>query len=67
SNVIVEEPLFIPSGTKYGEGYLVNTALNFAEGATYCTVFNAQHIQDGPVATAKLDSYMPLGFHGAVI
>lgn len=67
NNVIVEEPLFIPSGTKYGEGYLVNTALNFAEGATYCTVFNAQNIQDGPVATAKLDSYMPLGFHGAVI
>ena len=67
NDVIVEEPLFIPSGAKQGEGYLVNTALNFKEGVTYCMVFNAQHINDGPIAWTKLETYMPLGFHGAVI
>lgn len=64
---IAEEPLFIPTGSQQGQGYLVNTALNFKEGATYCMVFDAEHISDGPVAWTKLDTYMPLGFHGAVI
>lgn len=67
NDFIAEEPLFVPSGPKQGEGYLVNTALNFKEGATYCMVFNAQHIADGPVAWSKLETYMPIGFHGALI
>ncbi|GGF77593.1 carotenoid oxygenase family protein [Alteromonas lipolytica] len=67
NDFLTEEPLFIPTGNKPGEGYLVNTALNFKEGATYCMVFNAQHVSDGPVAWVKLDNYMPMGFHGAVI
>lgn len=67
NDFLTEEPLFIPTGDKPGEGYLVNTALNFVEGATYCMVFDAQHVSDGPVAWAKLDTYMPMGFHGAVI
>jgi len=64
---ITEEPLFVPTGSKQGEGYLVNTGLDFKSGHTYCCVFDAQHISDGPVAQAKLDTYMPLGFHGAII
>ena len=67
NNVITEEPLFVPVSSKPGEGYLVNTGLDFVSGNTYCYVFNAQHIADGPIAQVKLDSYMPLGFHGAII
>lgn len=67
NDYLTEEPLFIPTGSKSGEGYLVNTALNFIEGVTYCMVFDAQHVSDGPVAWAKLDSAMPMGFHGTVI
>lgn len=64
---ITEEPLFVPTGRQQGEGYLVNSGLDFKSGHTYCCVFNAQRISDGPVAQAKLDTYMPLGFHGAII
>ncbi|MEG3767761.1 carotenoid oxygenase family protein [Alteromonas sp. 14N.309.X.WAT.G.H12] len=66
-NFITEEPLFVPDGSKQGEGYLVNTGLDFVSGHTYCCVFDALHIADGPVAQVKLDSYMPLGFHGAIV
>lgn len=65
--VVVEEPIFIAKDDAIeGQGYLINTALNYEQGHTQVTVFDAQHICDGPLALAKLPYYLPLGFHGAL-
>ena len=64
---ISEEPIFIASGSREGQGYLVNTAFNYAEARTLCYVFDAENIAAGPQAYAELDTCLPLGFHGIVI
>ncbi|WP_203290942.1 carotenoid oxygenase family protein [Maricaulis parjimensis] len=66
TDIVVEEPLFIPNGDRAeeGEGWLVHTALNKRERATELHVFNARHIEDGPVTSWRLPYACPLGFHG---
>ena len=63
--VIAEEPLFVAK-TRGGEGqgYLINSSLDYQRGHTQVTVFDAEHISHGPLAQAKLPYYLPLGFHG---
>lgn len=67
--VIAEEPLFVPrkGGNKEGEGYLINTFLDFNKRQTGITVFNSQAVADGPIVVAKMDRATPLGFHGCFI
>jgi all-trans-8'-apo-beta-carotenal 15,15'-oxygenase len=67
AGVVVEEPIFVAKDNgSEGQGYLINTSLDYARGHTQVTVFDARHISDGPLALAKLPYYMPLGFHGTV-
>ncbi len=66
TDIVVEEPLFIPSSQRAeeGEGWLVHTALNKRERATELHVFDAQRLEDGPVTSWRLPYACPLGFHG---
>ena len=66
TDIVVEEPLFIPSSerSEEGEGWLVHTALNKREAATELHVFDAQRLEDGPVTSWRLPYACPLGFHG---
>lgn len=65
---ICEEPIFVAKeGGKDGQGYLINTTLDYKNGYTQLSVLDAEHLASGPVAHASLPYYLPLGFHGAVI
>ena len=64
--VITEEPLYLP-GDNAGEGYVINTSLHYLAGETRVSIFDAHRLSDGPIAQARLDRPLPLGFHGAVI
>ncbi|MQT15101.1 carotenoid oxygenase family protein [Segnochrobactrum spirostomi] len=62
----VQEPAFIPksAGAAEGEGYLVALVNRLAERATDLLVFDAQHLDDGPIATVKLPVRLRMSLHG---
>ncbi|MBU3022042.1 carotenoid oxygenase family protein [Aestuariibacter sp. A3R04] len=43
-HTLTEEPLFVPTGSKEGQGYLVNTCLNFRTGHTYCNASSGRSV-----------------------
>lgn len=66
ANIIAEEALFIATHDDT-EGYLVMTWLDYGKQVSGLSVFDASKITQGPIATAKLDTVIPLGFHGCFI
>jgi carotenoid cleavage dioxygenase len=58
--------VFIPTknNSDEGEGYLICTAYRGQENSSDLLVLDAQNVQDGPLATAKLPHRIPFGFHG---
>ncbi|NCP65743.1 MAG: hypothetical protein GW763_01990 [Paraglaciecola sp.] len=68
SGTICEEPLFIAKQQgQEGQGFLLLTSLDYANGHTQVSVLDAENVSDGPLAQARLPYYLPLGFHGAYI
>ena len=62
---IVEEPLFVPGDSaKPGDGWLVGTFLDLGREQSGIYVLNANRLADGPVAMARMERTIPLGFHG---
>ena len=62
---IPEEHVFVPSGAGSEDaGWLVGTLLDYERGVSGLNVFDARHIEDGPLAEAWLPYPLPLGFHG---
>ncbi len=66
ATMMVEEHVFVPrpGSTREGDGWLVGTALDLARRQMVFSVFDAQHLADGPVVEGRLDRVMPLGLHG---
>ncbi len=66
AGVIPEEHVFVPRSptAPEGEGWLLGSALDSARGATQLRVFDAQALDAGPVALARLPYPLPIGFHG---
>lgn len=69
ADVIVEEALFVarPGGTEELDGWLVGTVLDLKARKTQLHVFDARHIDDGPVAGWQGHHATPLGFHGTFV
>ena len=68
SDTIAEEHLFVAApGDKPGRGWLVGTSYNWKMQHTALSVFNAEHVEDGPVAKAILPYSLPLGLHGQFV
>ncbi|MFP2904586.1 carotenoid oxygenase family protein, partial [Pyxidicoccus sp. 3LFB2] len=65
--IITEEHLFVPSGPREGQGWLLGTSLDCTRGQTRLAAFDAEHLDDGPVALATLPRALPLGFHGTFL
>ena len=71
-NILAEEHVFVPNPNHAlanhaleGQGWLLGTTLDYIERQTTLNIFDAQHIDDGPLAQAKLDIPLPLGLHGS--
>ena len=62
----VGEPVFAPKSheSKDGEGWLIATEYNSSENRSNLIFLDAQHVDDGPIATAQLPHRIPYGFHG---
>ena len=61
----VAEPIFVPrhSSSKEGEGYLMTNIFDQARNASHLAIFDAEHLEEGPIARAMLDHRVPVGFH----
>jgi carotenoid cleavage dioxygenase-like enzyme len=62
----IQEPCFIPKpgSQREGEGYLVAIVNRLAESLSDLALFDAERLEDGPLATAKLGIRLRLGLHG---
>ncbi|MGB1334694.1 MAG: carotenoid oxygenase family protein, partial [Luminiphilus sp.] len=63
----VSEPVFVEknASSKEGEGWLLATVYDSKAGTSSMVILDAQAVNDGPVAVAKLDHRIPYGFHGS--
>ena len=67
-DVVPEEHLFVPKGAgDPAAGWVVGTALDAKRGVTQLSVFDAEHVDAGPVATLRLPYALPLGLHGRFV
>lgn len=66
ARVYSEEHRFVarPGSRRPGEGWLLGTLLDHAQGRSGLAVLDAERVDEGPVATAWVPYTTPLGFHG---
>jgi len=66
AKILAEEHRFVPKpgGTRPGQGWLLGTLLDYEHGRSGIALLDAEHLADGPVATAWIPYTAPLGFHG---
>ncbi len=66
---IAEEHLFIPANQMAGVeyGWLIGTALNVTTQRTHMSLFVADRLPDGPIASVELPYGIPLSFHGEFV
>jgi len=69
ADVMVEEHVFVPrpGSQREGDGWLVGTALDLKKQQMLFSVFDAQHLADGPIAQGELPRVMPLGLHAIFV
>jgi carotenoid cleavage dioxygenase len=62
----VAEPTFVPRSGHAGEGdgYLLTTIYDEQRDASELAIFDAQRVATGPIARARLEHRVPIGFHG---
>ena len=63
----VSEPVFVPESmaSAEGDGWLLATVYKEATKNSDLVILNARAVEDGPVATVRLDHRIPFGFHGS--
>ena len=66
---IPEEHIYVPDMSKTPEtgGWVIGTALNWQDKKTSLNLFDADHVEDGPIASATLPYALPLGLHGKFV
>jgi all-trans-8'-apo-beta-carotenal 15,15'-oxygenase len=68
TEVLVEEHIMVPrAGAPEGHGWVLGTALDLQRKAMLLSVFDAQHLADGPIAQGVLPRVMPMGLHGIFV
>lgn len=64
---VTSEPVFVERSAKAdeGDGWILAVVYRAAEDRSDLLVLDAQNVQAGPIATAKLPRRVPFGFHGS--
>ena len=65
-NILVE-PTFVPrpGGTAEDDGWVLTVGYEEARHRSRLMIFDAAHVDDGPVAEAWLPFHLPMSYHGA--
>ena len=64
--VMPEEHVVVP-GPGEAPGWIVGTGLDFERRANQIAIFDEEHVADGPIATARLPYWLPMGLHGRFV
>jgi len=66
---VTEEMLFVPKpqATGSADGWIVGCSINLREAATELHVFDAGHVDSGPICTWRAPLSIPMGLHGMFI
>lgn len=68
AHAIAEEHLFAPRpGAAEGVGWVLGTHYDWHTRRTGLAVFDAQRVEEGPIAQAALPYRLPLGLHGQFV
>lgn len=69
SGVIPEEHIYVPKLTNAPEagGWVVGSGINFERERNELRIFDAEHLSDGPLATATLPYALPMGLHAKFV
>ncbi|MDI5929699.1 carotenoid oxygenase family protein [Rhizobium leguminosarum] len=61
-----QEPIFVPKGpdAPEGVGYVIALCNRLLEQTTDVLILDAQHLEDGPIATVKLPIRLRMSLHG---
>ena len=64
---VTSEPVFVERSAKAaeGDGFLLAVVYRARENRSDLIVLDAQNVEAGPIATAKLPRRVPFGFHGS--
>ena len=62
---VIGEPVFVPrpDASEEGDGYVLALAWRGEEDISELLLLEALHVEDGPIATARLPHRVPHGFH----
>jgi len=65
ADTVVEEHLLVPrpGSRREGQGWLVGTGFNARTQRSFASVFDAEALSAGPLATVELPYWVPFGFH----
>lgn len=64
-DVYSSEPVFVPKKSKKDdEGYILTQGYDGIKKKSFLAVFDAQRINNGPLAIVRLKTHVPFSFHG---
>ncbi len=65
-NFATSEPVFVPASqdAPEGDGFLLANVYDASADKSHLMILDAQNIEAGPLAKARLDHRVPFGFHG---
>jgi len=63
---VIGEPIFVPrqGGVEEDDGWVITQMYNARTHKTENIIFDARHVDAGPIARLKLAHHTPYGFHG---
>lgn len=61
------EPMFVARSDREHEGWLLQLIQDTNASASYVAVFDAEHIEEGPIAKAWFRQAIPMTFHGTFV
>lgn len=64
---LAEEAVYVPRDAGERGGWVLQTVLDYAAGATRLKIFDADDVAAGPRAVASLPYALPLGLHGTFV
>ena len=67
STEILEEHLIVPKSNDATDFWIMGTSLDWKNGTTNLSVYEGQHLSDGPIMKAEMDLALPLGLHGTFL
>lgn len=68
-SIELEEHVYAPKqpADLKGGGWMIGSGYHAERRQSFCSIFNAEHLENGPIAMAYLDGPTPLCFHGSFL